>query len=126
MDTWVLALTATTKEAQEIKQKIVEYLKTKKKMDLDVEKTKITQVSKGYKFIGFENRLNIKPPRLKRVLQKSKSGVYSRALKRTTSRKITIEPDTERIFKRLKLLKFCDITGKAKGILKWHVYDEFK
>jgi len=87
-------------------------------MDLDVEKTKITQVSKGYKFIGFENRLNIKPPRLKRVLQKSKSGVYSRPLKRTTSHQITIEPDTERIFKRLKLLKFCDITGKAKGILK--------
>lgn len=125
-DDWVLAITCKVSKALEIKTKISEFLKDKRKMELDIEKTKITYASKGYKFLGFEIRLNIKKPKLTRVLQKHGSGSYSRPLKRTTSRQITIEPDSDRILKRLKLQKMCRTDGFPLGKTTWRVYDEFE
>jgi hypothetical protein len=95
-------------------------------MQLDEKKTKITHASEGYKFLGFEIRLNIKKPKLTRVLQKDKNGNFTRTLKRTTSRQLTIEPDSDRILKRLKLLKFCNEKYKPRGKLAWTVYNDFQ
>jgi len=125
-DDWVLALTCNKKEAEQIKIKISEFLQTKRKMQLDEEKTKITHASESYKFLGFEIRLNIKKPKLARVLQKHKNGNYTRTLKRTTSRQLTIEPDSDRILRRLKLLKFCNKNYEPRGKPAWIVYDEFQ
>jgi group II intron reverse transcriptase/maturase len=125
-DDWVLALTCNKKEAEQIKIKISEFLQTERKMQLDKEKTKITRASEGYKFLGFEIRLNIKEPKLARVLQKHKKGNYTRTLKRTTSRQLTIEPDSDRILKRLKLLKFCNKNYEPRGKPAWIVYNEFQ
>jgi len=47
-DDWVLAITATEDEATQIKNKITEFLETQLKMQLDVEKTKITRTPSGY------------------------------------------------------------------------------
>jgi hypothetical protein len=126
-DDWVLAITCTKSKAQEMKKKVSEFLKKKRKMDLDLEKTKITQASDGYKFLGFEIRLDTRKPKLMRVLQKDRNGIYSRPLKRTTSRRITIEPDKNRLLKRLKRLKMCR-KNNAFPIGKpiWTVYDEFQ
>ena len=126
-DDWVLALTCTKKTATEIKQKISEYLKEKKKMELDMEKTKISFVSTGYKFLGFEIRMGIAKPKQMRVLQlDKKTGIYSRVLKRTTSRQITVEPDSERILKRLKRLKMCKNNYDPVAKPTWIIYDEFE
>jgi group II intron reverse transcriptase/maturase len=125
-DDWILALTCNKMEAELIKEKISEFLKNHRKMSLDEEKTKITHASKGYKFLGFEIRLNIQKPKLKRVLLKDKNGNYSRPLKRTTSRKITVEPDSKRILNRMKLLKFCNSEYEPRGKAAWTVYNEFQ
>jgi group II intron reverse transcriptase/maturase len=125
-DGWVLALTCKKKEAKQIKNTISEFLQTHRKMQLDEEKTKITHASEGYKFLGFEIRLNIKKPKLARVLQKNSKGNFTRTLKRTTSRQLTIEPDSNRILKKLKLLKFCNENYEPRGRPAWTVYNEFQ
>lgn len=97
-------------------------------MDLDLAKTKITYVADGYKFLGFEIRLRIKKPKIMRVTQyvpQSKQR-YSRTLKRTTSRQLTVEPDSNRILKRLKRIGFCNKFYFPTGKTTWRVYDEFQ
>jgi len=125
-DDWILTLTCNKKEAEQIKIKISEFLQTERKMQLDEEKTKITHASEGYKFLGFEIRLNIKKPKLARVLQKHKKGNYTRTLKKTTSRQLTIEPESDRILKKLKLLKFCNENYEPRGKPAWIVFNEFQ
>jgi len=98
-------------------------------MQLDEKKTTITSTSKGYKFLGFEIRRNIKKPKLTRILQKVNSkgkSIHIRSLRRTTSLQITIEPDSDRILKRLTLLKMCDKKYFPKGKTSWTVYNEFQ
>lgn len=123
---WVLALTCNQEKAEKIKSDISSYLEVHRKMQLDDEKTKITRLSKGCKFLGFETRMNITKPKLKRVLMKDVNGKYSRPLRRTTSRLITVEPGSESILQRLKNNKFCDKLGYPKGKAAWTVYDEFE
>lgn len=126
-DDWVLAITGTKKEAQQIKERITDYLRIHRKMELDEEKTKITHASDGYKFLGFEIRLRTSKPKLARVLMKNKrTNKYTRPLRRTTSRKITIEPDNDKIFKRLVAQGFCTKDGEPRGKAAWTVYDEFQ
>jgi hypothetical protein len=128
-DDWILALTCNKAEAEQIKEKISKFLNEYRKMELDQEKTKITHLAKGVKFLGFEIRLSIEKPKLRRVLIKNKKGNYLRPLKRTTSRQITIEPDSERIHKRLIAQRFCKKTMKTlrpTHKAEWIVYDEFE
>ena len=125
-DDWVLALTCSHEEALEYKEKIRKYLKDHLKMELDDKKTSVTLASKGYKFLGFEILRPSTKPKIMRVLQKDKTGKYVRLAKRTTSRLITVEPDTDRILKRLRLLKMCDQMGFPKGKPSWTIYDEFQ
>jgi hypothetical protein len=119
-------LTCTKKEAKTIKAKIAEFLLTFRKLRLNDEKTKITFVSEGYKFLGFEIRMRINNHRFKRVVNKDLYGKYSRPLKRTTSRQLTIEPDKERLLKRLKMLKVCNAKYEPIGKASWLVYNTFQ
>lgn len=45
------------------------------------------------------------------------NGKYSRPLRRTRFRLITVEPDSDKIFKRLEAQKFCDKLGYSKSEL---------
>ena len=83
-------------------------------MELNQNKTKISYVSQGYKFLGFEIRLSVRHSRIKRVLIKQ-LGKYERTLRRTTSRQLTIEPDSKRLLDRLKYLNFCRKDGFPIG-----------
>lgn len=128
-DDWVLTLTCSEEEATETKQKLASFLKSHLKMELDEEKTIITRTSRGYKFLGFEIRRSLRKPKLKRTLQKVISQgqtKYIRSLRRTTSRQITIEPDSSRILKRLRILKMCDKKYFPRGKTSWTVYKEFQ
>lgn len=123
---WVLTLTCNLTEAEKINQKIADYLKTEKKMQLDDEKTKITRVSKGYKFLGFEVRMLTDNVKQMLTLQKFSNSRYVRSLKRTTSRMITIEPDSDRILNRLKLDQFCNKNFEPRAKPGWLIYDDYE
>lgn len=89
-------------EAERIKEKISEFLQTHRKDATWLREDWNNSLYKGYKSLGFEIRLNVSKPKQMKVLLKHKNGTYSRPLRRTTSCLITIEPDSERILKRLK------------------------
>lgn len=125
-DDWVLAMTCTKKQALKAKETIAEFLNSKLKMCLNDEKTSVTHTTKGYKFLGFEIRQNTTKPKLMKVLVKKQKGGFTRALKRTTKRNLTIEPDSQRILKRLILLKFCRRDCVPIGKPIWRSYDEFQ
>lgn len=125
-DDWVLALTCNQMEAENIKEKISNYLKIHRRMELDAEKTKISRVADGYKFLGFEIRMLTNNVKQTLTLQKKpKDGGYSRILKRTTSRMLTIEPDSDRILKRLKWNKFCNAKFEPRAKPGWLIYHEY-
>ena len=124
-DDWVLLINASTTEAQQYKKMITDYLRTERKMSLDEDKTKISFVSKGYKFLGFEVRQSRKNPKKTLVLQKTPKG-YVRYLKRTTSRQLTIEPHSDRILKRLKLEEFCNNKFEPRAKPGWLIYDDYQ
>lgn len=125
-DDWVLAMTCSKKEALATKEKIKNYLKDQLKMNLDEQKTSITPVSKGYKFLGFEIRIEQTKPKITKVLQKTSAGIFQRVYRRTTSRLITIEPDSDRILKRFRLLKMCNKENFPMGKPNWTSYNEFQ
>ena len=123
-DDWVLMITATIEKAAQIKRKITKFLIDTRKMELDQDKTKISYVSQGYKFLGFEIRLIVRRSRIKRLLIKQ-SGKYEKVLKKIISRQLTIEPDSKRLLDQLKYRNFCRKDGFPIGKLPWRVYDEF-
>ena len=125
-DDWILTLTCTKKEANVIKEKIAKFLESNLKMQLDGGKTKVSHLSKGYKFLGFEIRKSIKNPKIMRIRQKNKKGKCYIITRRTTSRQITVEPDSKRILKKLKMLKMCDSKYRAKGKGSWLIYNNFQ
>ena len=109
-----------------LKEKIAKFLESNLKMQLDGGKTKVSHLSKGYKFLGFEIRKSIKNPKIMRIRQKNKKGKCSIRTRRTTSRQITIEPDSKRVLKKLKMLKMCDFKYRAKGKESWLIYNNFQ
>jgi len=124
-DDWVLAITCSKKKAEETKEKLKKYLKEHLKMELDDDKTSITFVSEGYKFLGFEIRMDVTKPKITKVLCKSK-GKYIQTYQRTTSRLQTIKPDNDRILKRLRLLGICNQKNFPIGKPQWTSYNEFQ
>lgn len=127
-DDWVLALTCNKIETKQIKKKILKFLMIHKKMQLNNEKTKITHITKGYRFLGFEIQLNIirTSSKLVRLLQKGSNGIYSIPLRRISLGLITIEPDSKKILKKMKLYKFCNKKYEPRGKAAWTIYDEFQ
>lgn len=121
---WVLALTCTKREAEKIKQRISNFIETQKKMQLDIKKTKISRVSNGYDFLGF----NIQLTNDKKITRETRKyrNKYLRALRKTIRRVLRITPDVNRIIKRLKLQKICDKKGKSIANPKWVNSSEYK
>ena len=123
---WILTLTCNLTEAREIKQRIANYVKTERKIQLDDDKTKITRVFKGYKFLNFEIRLFNSNVKQLLTLQKLSNGIYIRSLRRRTSKMITVEPDSDRILNKLKLYKFCNKNFEPRAKPDWLTYDDYK
>jgi len=110
-DDWVLLLTCTRQEAEALKTKIADFILTKRKMTLDVEKTKITQFTEGFNFLGFNIRLEKSNKQLG-IRRKTPSG-YNRILQRSMARVVQITPDHKRIIKRLKQQNMVNNKGIA-------------
>lgn len=125
-NTWIFSTICTKKEAIAIKKKIAKFLESTLKIDLDKEKTKISQISKGYKFLGFEIRKLIKNPKIMCVRQKSKINKLFIITCRTTSCQIIVEPDSKRLLAKLQRLQICDSKYRAKGKRDWLIYTDFQ
>lgn len=96
-------------------------------MELDQEKTAISRIDEGFSFLGFNIKTSTpNQNKITFVTWKSKNTV-KRFLKRTTSRKITIYPDKNKLLKNLKHKKFC--SGEKSFPLAqkaWAMLDEYQ
>lgn len=125
-DDWVLLVTGSITFAKQLKSEI-QGMVQELCMELDSEKTNINRLDSGFCFLGFRIKMS-SPKQIKRmkVLQKLSNGRYKRVTKRTTTRKITIVPDRERVLGNLVRKGFCkeDYTPKAK--IAWIILDEYE
>lgn len=115
-DDWVLAFTGSRKEAEQYKTEITTYCRETLRMELDQEKTKITRLQDGFTFLGFSVKMQ-DPKQLKLKYVTTPPSVsnlrITRRLQRTTSRKITVTPDVERLYNTLVLNRYAKwVNGK--------------
>nr|QYB22876.1 hypothetical protein [Nitzschia ovalis] len=123
-DDWILAITCTASEAINIKKEISYFIQTHRKMQLDSDKTKITYLSDGFQFLGFDIRM-VTTNKQKRVTTK-RQDKFIRTLQRTQSRKFVITPDANRIIKRFKIQGMCDKNGNPMAYPKWISSSEYE
>lgn len=124
VDDWLLALTCTESEAQQIKKKLSDFIRNQRKMELDQTKTKISRTSDGYNFLGFRIQLKSGTKQMRET--RLYNNGFSRILRRTTSRVLYITPDTERVIKRLKQQNICDKNGQPVANPKWIKSSEYE
>jgi group II intron reverse transcriptase/maturase len=124
-DDWVLMFTGSQATTIEYKTLIKEFLDFQLKLKLDTEKTIITKTIDGFQFLGYSLKMWSKDQNKKiRTITKNEQGTF-RTLRRTTSRKLTLRPDKQRVLKNLKLCKFCDSNFYPIGIRSWSSFDEY-
>lgn len=125
-DDWVLLITATSKEANDLKIQIQNEIQLNLKMELDLKKTKITRINEGFRFLGYNIKMNTKEQNKIAYSTQVIRNKPKRFKRRTTSRKITIIPDKRRLLKNLKLKGFTNNNGFPIGIRGWSIFDEYE
>lgn len=122
-DDWIIGIIGSKKDAIEIKNRIKEYLKEKLKLELNEEKTLITNCKeKGSLFLG----VDIKSP----MYEKSKMTIRNRLGKifkqRVGGSPIKMRLPQSRVIGKLSTALFCDKLGIAKPKLHWlgYTHDE--
>ena len=125
-DDWVLFLNCTHKEAVKYKSQIANYMKTNLYLELDQEKTLITPIEEGISFLGFTIIKWSKKQRKKTFVLQNRGNHMVRSLKQTTSNKINILPDKNRLRRNLILRGFCQPNFNPIGKRALAELDEFE
>jgi RNA-directed DNA polymerase len=129
-DDWVLLLTGSDQHAQLVKEQITSFLRSTLKMELDKDKTLISRIDKGFAFLGFHiKQWGIDQNKIAYVLKNKDNPEIrtTRHQKRTTSRQISVYPDSARIHTNLLRNNFCvstDLTPIAK--VAWTLLDDYE
>lgn len=123
-DDWVFMFTGNHEEASKIREILSKFLETKLKLTLDEEKTFITKLTNGFNFLGFSLRMG--SPENVKIMKTYQPQHRIRTLRRTTSRKITIYPDKDRVLNRMVEKGFCRKQDFMPiGVRSWSLFDEF-
>lgn len=123
-DDWVLTFTGNLEEASKIRDILSDFLETQLKLTLDEDKTLITKLTSGFNFLGFSLRMG--SPENVKIMKTYQPALQKRILRRTTSRKITIYPDKDRILSRMVEKGFCRKQDLMPiGIRSWSLFEEF-
>ena len=104
-DDWAIALTATSTKAKNIKIKIGNFISNQLFMQLNTDKTKITDTKKSFNFLSFNYKMST-TQRLKYIKRQG----FRKYLARTLNRKTFISVDNQRLRRHLKEQSF----GKYK------------
>ena len=116
---WILLSRCNLNEANLIKENIQKFISSRLFLELDSEKILITNITHGFNFLGFTIKMySTKQNRWKSVNIKYKEKTI-RTKKLTTSRKLLIYPDKNRLLDNLKYRKFCDKNYFPIHVSKW-------
>ncbi len=123
-DDWVVGIIGPKRLAEEIKEKVRQFLKATLNLTLSEEKTVITNArTSDAKFLGYRIRLG----RSKTAEQKQKvtTGMDGKVFKRrSTGMQIVLKAPTGELIKRLCQKGFCDASGRPLHKKAWTLLDE--
>jgi len=123
-DDWVFTFTGNLEEASKIRDILSDFLETQLKLTLDEDKTLITKLTSGFNFLGFSLRMG--SPENMKIMKTYQPALQKRTLRTTTSRKINIYPDKDRILSRMVEKGFCRKQDLMPiGIRSWSLFEEF-
>ncbi len=122
-DDWIVGVTGPYKLAEEIKQKVRDFLRTELKLTLSEEKTVITNArTQEAKFLGYKIRLGRSPKSQKQTKSTNGSGkIFKR---RSTGHEIVLKAPMDELIKRLQVKGFCDKEGNPTSRAAWQTLDE--
>ena len=107
-DDWILGITGPKVFATYFRNKITSFLNNYLHLELTTSKTRITNIRTNYiSFLGFNMHIKVSNLRIMRV-PVTINGITRLQLKRTTSQKVQILPDKDRIFSKLKANNYID------------------
>lgn len=122
-DDWMIGVIGSHKLAEEVKQKVGEFLSTQLKLTLSKNKTTITSAKREEaKFLGFKVRVGRSIKSQKQKITTSKSGKAVK--KRTTGMEVIIKAPMKELIKKLQLKGFCDGKGIPIHRPSWMLMDE--
>lgn len=122
-DDWVIGVIGPIKLAEEIKEKVREFLKSNLDLTLSVEKTRITNArTEEAEFLGY--RIRVGRTDKDQKITKSTNGSGRTFARRSTGMQIVLKAPIQRVIKRLASKGFCDSRGEPTAKKGWTFLDE--
>ncbi len=122
-DDWLIGVIGSHKLAEEIKDKVGEFLKDKLALTLSQEKTKITNArTEEAEFLGYRIRKGRGRDTQKVTVSTNGSGRLFK--RRSTGMEVVLKAPIDKLIKRLSQKGFCDGRGIPKHKAGWTVLDE--
>ena len=122
-DDWLIGLIGPHRLAEEIKERVGQFLKSKLNLTLSVEKTRITQArSEEAAFLGYRIRLGRSDKEPKQTLSTNASGKTFK--RRSTGMQVVLKAPIGELVKRLYQKGFCDKEGRPLHKAAWIQLDE--
>ncbi len=122
-DDWLIGVTGSHHLAEQIKQRVRDFLRTELKLTLSEKKTVITNArTQEAKFLGYRIRLGRTSKEQKQAFTTNGSG--KRFKRRSTGSEIVLKAPIDELIARLKTKGFCDEKGKPIHRAPWQLLDE--
>lgn len=122
-DDWIVGIIGPQALAEEIKEKIGQFLKSKLNLTLSQEMTRITNArSEEADFLGYRIRLGRSDKQQK--VTKSTNGSGRVFPRRSTGMQVVLKAPIEKVMKRLTQKGFRDSQGKPTAKKGWTILDE--
>jgi group II intron reverse transcriptase/maturase len=122
-DDWIIGIIGPKRLAEEVKEKIGQFLKSRLHLKLSQEKTRITNArTEEAEFLGYRIRLGKSDKELRITKSTNKSGrVFAR---RSTGFQVVLKVPIDKLIKRLAQKGFCDNQGNPTPKNGWAELDE--
>jgi group II intron reverse transcriptase/maturase len=122
-DDWIIGVTGPHKLAEDIKQKVRDFLGTKLKLTLSEKKTVITNArTQEATFLGYQIRLGRTNKEQKQT--KTTNGSGKEFKRRSTGSEIVLKAPMEELIKKLQKKGFCDKKGNPIHRAPWQQLDD--
>jgi hypothetical protein len=122
-DDWLIGVIGSHQLAEEIKERVGEFLKDKLALTLSQDKTKITNArTQEAEFLGY--RIRKGRGRDTQKTKKSKNGSGRESKRRSTGMEVVLKAPIDKLIKRLASKGFCDGKGNPKHRAGWSMLDE--
>ena len=122
-DDWLIGVTGPHQLAEEIKERVGQFLMSRLNLTLSVEKTRITQArTEEAEFLGYRIRLGRSDKEQKQTLSTNASGKNFK--RRSTGMQISLKAPMEKLIQRLHQKGFCDKRGRPIHKAAWLKQDE--